>query len=493
MALRKRIGKLGVSLTVALAVMAGGAFCFAPTKVYADEQTLPAAYQIDISPFVVGDQGGLSSKLCWSYASSKMLETYIYNNFAPQTAFNISEEWISLAYMFYVRDAANQDKWLTGEDDYAKDNLTYEFRQDGILHFLERVVNTYGIMTEEDYDYQGEITLGNYQEVFNNYKDKAKTDIIENLKFSCIQNYPGVKTGTGENLYTQESILNAMKTYLSSQTLANSAIYTGVGEISGKGTETPYVWHDVTGNLTHAMTIVGYDDNKVVTVDGGQQKTGAFILLNSYGENNKIVYMPYDMFMPNLQEDGSNIYELNNVIPNTFYVSGGVPATGDSGTGSEGSGENTGGTGTEGEGTGSGENAGAGEGEGGTEEGGEVIPEGTLSFWESIMAKTPEEKVFMGVAVGVVVIFLFVGLGFLIAAAARRRQTKSINQQVLAHNFAKYQSHRLNLEKQKKELDEELQKIREEQKRKKQRRLKRQFNKNLNTGGSGGNNDNINL
>ena len=109
------------------------------------------------------------------------------------------------------------------------------------------------------------------------------------------------------------------------------------------------------------------------------------------------------------------------------------------------------------------------------------------------MAKSTEEKVFMGVAVGVVAIFLFVGIGFLIAAGMRRRQTKSINQQVLAHNFAKYQSHRLNLEKQKKELDEELQKIREEQKRKKQRRLKRQFNKNLNTGGSSGNNDNINL
>ncbi|MBR5012480.1 MAG: hypothetical protein IKY15_00930, partial [Clostridia bacterium] len=96
-------------------------------------------------------------------------------------------------------------------------------------------------------------------------------------------------------------------------------------------------------------------------------------------------------------------------------------------------------------------------------------------------------------AVGIVAIFLFVGIGFLVAAGLRRRQTHSINQQVLAHNFAKYQSHRLNLEKQKKELDEELQKIREEQKRKKQRRLKRQFNKNLNTGGGSSGNNDINI
>ena len=177
MALRKRIGKIGISCTLALAVMAGGAFLSSPTKVYAE--TVPTSYQIDITPFEVGNQGGLSSKLCWSYASSKMLETYIYNNFAPQTAFNISEEWISLAYMFYVRDAANQDKWLTGEDDYAKDNLTYEFRQEGIPHFLERVVNTYGIMTEEDYDYQGEITLGNYQEVLIIIKIKQRPTLLK--------------------------------------------------------------------------------------------------------------------------------------------------------------------------------------------------------------------------------------------------------------------------------------------------------------------------
>lgn len=498
MALRKRIGKIGISFSLALAVMAGGAVFSTPTKIYADESALPSYYQLDISSLEVGNQG--LSSLCWAYSASKVLETYIYNNFQPYEtmSLNISEKWMSLAYMYYVNDTDNSAKWVT--DDYAKDNFDYQYGETGMPFFFERVVNTYGIMLEEDFDYEGEVTSGNLQTIFNNYKSKIKTDIIEDLEFSWIGAYPGVKTVVnGKPTYTKDAVINAIKTYISSDVLAKSALYTGVVGVSGQGTESPYVWHDTSSSLSHAMTIIGYNDNQVVTIEGEGTKTGAFILLNSYGEENKIVYMPYDMFEPNLQQQGGGISELNNVLSNTFYISDGkqITQSGNEGTGG-------------GEQAGDGENAGTGEssggagtvpegGSGGSEgtppegEGEETLPEETLSFWETIMAKSTEEKVFMGVAVGVVAIFLFVGIGFLIAAGMRRRQTKSINQQVLAHNFAKYQSHRLNLEKQKKELDEELQKIREEQKRKKQRRLKRQFNKNLNTGGSSGNNDNINL
>ena len=486
MALRKKLGKMVVSTTLALAVLAGGAFCLAPTKVYADEGALPSSYQLDITPFEVGNQG--LSALCWAYSSSKVLETYIYNSFSPQVALNISEDWLSLAYMYYVNDTENT---LVTDSALGADNASYQYGETGLPHFFQRVVNTYGIMLEEDFDFTGEITTANFQTVFNTYKSKLKTDIIENLEFSWIGYYPGVQAN-----YTQETVVNAIKTYLSSEDYAKSAIYTGAVGVSGKGTNTPYVWHETSSALSHALTIIGYDDTKVVNIDGEGAKTGAFILLNSYGDDDQIVYMPYDMFAPDLQEDGIDTYEANNVISNTFFVSGGSVPTdssggqegaGDGGSSGSGDGQNPGaGAGGEGgssDGAGSGENAGP-EGDG-TEDGGEVIPEETLSFWETIMAKPDAEKALMGVAAGVVVIFLLVGLGFMITAINRRRQTNTINQQVLAHNFAKYQSHRLNLERQKKELDEELQKIRDEQKRKKQRRLKRQFNKNVNTGSGG--------
>lgn len=480
MALRKKIGKTMVCGAVALAVMAGGAFLSTPTKVYADENALPSSYQLDITPFEVGNQG--LSSLCWAYSSSKVLETYIYNSFSPQVAFNISEDWISLAYMYYVNDIDN-----TLETDSSKglDDEDYQFGDFGLPHFFERVVNTYGIMLEEDFDFTGEITTANLQTVFNQYKSKVKTDVIENFKFSWIGYYPGVPAS-----YNQQTIVNAIKTYLSSEDYAKSAIYTGCETVSGKGTDTPYVWHDTSNGLSHALAIIGYDDAKVVNVEGEGAKTGAFKLLNSYGDENQIVYMPYDMFAPNVHEDAVGSVEANNVLSNTFYVSNGSVPTQDN-ENQEGTGENAGGEsgGTAGEGSGgeSGENAGAGgtEGDEGTEEGGVVIQEETLSFWETIMAKPIEEKVLLGVMVGVSAIFLIVAFAFMISAINRKRQTKSINQQVLAHNFAKYQSHRLNLERQKKELDEEIQKIREEQKRKKQRRLKRQFNKKVNTGGGG--------
>ena len=481
-----------VSSTLALAVMAGGAFLSTPTKVYSEEGVTPASYQLDITPFEVGDQGSLGA-LCWAYSSSKVLETFVYSNFEPQntTALNISESWFSLAYMYYVNDFENI--LVTGG--YAKDNTNYQYGQEGIPFFFERVVNTYGIMLEEDFDYTGQITNANYQTVFNEYKSKAKTNIVDDVEFSWIGSDAEIQAN-----YTQQAIVDKIKSII----LLDNAVYTGVVGVSGKGSQTPYVWHDTSNELSHALTIIGYDDNKQITIDGVGTKTGAFILLNSYGQDDQIVYMPYDMFETNLQEDGTDVYEMNNVISNTFYISsasqltqnptpGGSPG-GESGEGgeNEGTGNGAGTEGGENEGSSGGENTGT-EGDGGSEEGGEVIPEETLSFWESIMAKTTEEKIFMGVAVGIVAIFLFVGIGFLVAAGLRRRQTHSINQQVLAHNFAKYQSHRLNLEKQKKELDEELQKIREEQKRKKQRRLKRQFNKNLNTGGGSSGNNDINI
>ena len=478
MALRKKFGKIALSATLALAVMAGGAFCAKPIKVYANEVALPSSYQLDISKLEVGNQG--LSQLCWAYSASKVLETYIYNNFSPQVALNISEDWLSLAYMYYVRDLETQ---LETDESMGKDDEDYLFGQNGLPHFFQRVVNTYGIMLEEDFDLQGEITTANYQTVFNANKSKVKTNIIENLEFSWIGDYPGVQAN-----YTQDTIVNAMKACLSSEEYANSAIYTGVQAISGKGTQAPYVWHDTSNELTHAMAIIGYDDNHTIEITNEDTKVGAFILLNSYGDENQIVYMPYDMFDPFLIEDMEGTVEANKVISNTFFVSGGNMPTG-SGDNQDGNlegGEGAGGTGSGGEEGGNGENNNPGTENDGAVDGDEIIPEQTLSFWETIMAKTTEEKVFMGVAVGVVAIFLFVGFGFLISAGLRRRQTTATNQQVLAHNFAKYQSHRQNLERQKKELDEELQKIRDEQKRKKQRRLKRQFNKNLNTGGSAG-------
>lgn len=302
----KKYKNLGISCFVAGAMILGGLSFFQPTKVYADT-SLPQQfeYSIENMGLTIGNQGGTG--LCWAYTSSKVLETMVHKFTTAHTAINISEDWISLAYMYYVND---ENQTLATEKPF--DNTEYVYSITGVPHFFQRVVSAYGIMLEDDFTLTETITTQNYKQIFEANQDKAHKDIV--VDFDVL--WAGYLTVPETNGLSYDKVENGFVNIIKDWLWNYGAVYTAVSQIT-PGIDCNYVFHATTDNLTHAMTIIGFDDQKQIDV-GGEVKTGAFTLLNSYGDYRQIVYMPYDMLTPNVN---NSIYkEQNNIISNTFVL-----------------------------------------------------------------------------------------------------------------------------------------------------------------------------
>lgn len=297
-----KIKNLGISCFVAGAMILGGLSFFQPAKVYA-EDLLPQSFEYRIADIglTVGDQGG--TQLCWAYTSSKVLETLIYNATSQTAVVNISEDWISLAYQYYVND---ENQTLISEGKTTDDKTTYLYGQTGIPQFFQRVIMAYGLMFEENFVLTESITTENYKQIFEASKEHVNKNLITNIQ--------PLWAGKIDNYVTQDDIVYTIKNYLYNF----GALYTAVnGSAIATVGEYAYVYHLPTEQLTHAMTIIGFDDAIQIDVNG-DVKTGAFKLLNSYGNYRQIVYMPYDMMAPNIVEIDDIPTETNAVLSNTF-------------------------------------------------------------------------------------------------------------------------------------------------------------------------------
>ncbi|MDD4815572.1 MAG: InlB B-repeat-containing protein [Clostridia bacterium] len=217
--------------------------------------------------------------LCWSFAITKQIETYLAVNFGEY--YNFSEAWVSLAYRYYI--AHN----TLGANDIAN----YKIGDGGHYITYKNAVNTYGIMLENDFPYENIYNIGedNYEEYFNAYKDLASKDLIADLKFGYFGDY-NTKTPTNK-----QDIMQYMKEYIQNDGGIYCAIDSDRFTTNEDGSEfcLSVTSNHLSGSTNHAMTIVGWDDTYTCTV-GDTTYTGAWITLNSYGADRKYVYVMYD-------------------------------------------------------------------------------------------------------------------------------------------------------------------------------------------------------
>ena len=265
----KKYKNLGISCFVAGAMILGGLSFFQPAKVYADN-TLPQTFEYKVGDMglTVGDQGG--TQLCWAYTSSKVLETLIYNATTPNTAVNISEDWISLAYMYYVND---ENQSLISEGKSTDDKTTYLYGQTGIPHFFQRVVNAYGLMFEEDFTFTETVTTQNYKEIFETSKANASKNIISNIAPFWV--------GGIAPYATQNDIVNTIKDYLYN----NGAVYTAVNSITSFGFAKCAPFR---ARLIFAVSVITKNTSILKPCDLAKSTTSRYLPLISSGSQQKL-------------------------------------------------------------------------------------------------------------------------------------------------------------------------------------------------------------
>ena len=203
------------------------------------------------------------SGLCWDFSVCTMIENYL----AMKTGelYDLSEAWVALAYKMY--------------------NSNYVIGAGGnIMKFMNAVVD-YGLMFEDEFpfDYIYNIDDSNYKQVFNQYKDLAHKDLLNNPKYVTFY------TGDFGNLETK---VEYVKKYITNYGALNIS-YCDSDRVMRKGIA--YACGTQL-NANHAVTIIGWDDNATFVDNKGVSHTGVYIIQNSWGieDESNLIYISYD-------------------------------------------------------------------------------------------------------------------------------------------------------------------------------------------------------
>lgn len=219
---------------------------------------------------------------CWIYSGMTMLESYLQRT--TGILYDFSESWISLC---------------------AKVENTSMILGDGgnVVTFCN-LIKKYGLLFEEDFPYEWEYNIddSNYQEIYDNYKNKADKAFVSDLSAQDFLSF----FGTNEN---------AIKQYLINYG-ALSISYDTRKAVKVSGKKYDY-YGSSAGSANHSITLIGWDDDVTFKDYEGKQHTGAYICLNSWGttSTSEVVYIAYDAELMN-----GTIYGLKKSKANKAFA-----------------------------------------------------------------------------------------------------------------------------------------------------------------------------
>lgn len=249
-----------------------------------NNELLPSSYCMRDEYMLYTQQQSIMG-LCWAFTSQTALETTIMK--ATGEYLDFSEAWISTALTYGDKYGKVPDYDILFSDSYVNGD-------GGIFLGYDAVVRQYGVVLEQDFVYEDvyEITNNNVDEYFNLYKEYANTDFRNNLIAGRFDNF-----STSSNKTT---IMNSMKNHI----YKHGSIYCGMDfdDISSgtyNSNEVFYKTPSVSTNSGHAVSLIGWDDNIIISHNNISYK-GAFIALNSWGNrsvsdsgNEGIIYILY--------------------------------------------------------------------------------------------------------------------------------------------------------------------------------------------------------
>lgn len=264
---------LCIFLTMVIAVFAiPFSFFTQNDTAFAEDKTYEKYYKLNDDK-IIPTQNQMATSLCWAFSASRTLETYLLNF---DITINISETFASLAYANYVRDAS------LDISEEANNNLNYVVGNSGHSLYFQRGLNTYGLATENDVPNSLVSTIreageDSYSTILAGYSQYANTSLVTDLNFVWI----------GDLNTEKDAVLN-VKNYL----VNYGSVYTQVNMMymqDNNETKCIYTPQIDPPRTNHAVSIVGWDDE--YTYNNMQ---GAFIVMNSYGENDEFIYVMYE-------------------------------------------------------------------------------------------------------------------------------------------------------------------------------------------------------
>lgn len=261
-----------------------------------------------------------STGLCWDFTCNKIIESLFAKRY--NTYIDLSESWIALC-----------DKVFSIDYPISSDSVVYIGGGGTINKYID-IINNYGIMLEEDFsqDYLHNLDSENYSDYYKllkKYSIKNYSNAIEKVFFSQT---------TNDYIMTNKEI-NAVKNHL----INNSAIYLRIDSTQiNESDKINYLDSYIKPEYSwHSVTIIGWDDNIKITDVAKNTHKGAWIALNSWGENwgnDGIFYIPYDAkdlgeccglylnqtnpineFFLNKEEDASSYQILNKYKYSSYY------------------------------------------------------------------------------------------------------------------------------------------------------------------------------
>lgn len=235
--------------------------------------------------------------LCWDFTGNKMMETMIAKKY--NMYIDLSESWISLCAKVFNVDSNETNVCYIGGG--------------GSIDKYYKIVNTYGIMYEEDFeqDYIYNLDSINYVEYYNILKSKAINRFNNSIEKVTLKS-----SNQSLDALTEQDIIN-IKNHIKE--------YSGVSfefDSSQIDTSTNIKFLNPKAELKrnwHSVVLIGWDNN-IVLSNGKDSYVGGFIALNSWGEewgSDGIFYIPYSVH--NIGECYG--FKIKDNAINSFYLS----------------------------------------------------------------------------------------------------------------------------------------------------------------------------
>lgn len=196
---------------------------------------------------------------CWIFSGTKALESYLQKT--TGILYDFSESWISVCAKVEYNSML-----LGGGGDFTR---------------YYRLISKYGLLFEEEFPYEWLYNLdgSNYEEIFNNYKNKTNKTFTKNLDSNWFRSLSSEK----------------VKQYLVNYgALSISYDASKVVSVAGKKYS---CFGSSAFSSNHSITLIGWDDNLSFVDYDGKNHTGAYICFNSWGTTtgkDEVVYIAYD-------------------------------------------------------------------------------------------------------------------------------------------------------------------------------------------------------
>ena len=230
--------------------------------------TIPSYYSLR-DYYAIYTQNQASMGLCWAFTSNTVLESALAIKYNEM--YDFSESYAGLVAKYNIKG--------------------YIFGNGGNLGYYYNYLSDskYGVVLEADLPFENAFAIdnSNYQKVFNSLADDNFT-LTDSVYFANF--------GKQETANTEDT-----KKKIKSHIMNNSAIYAAICSTGAETTTedgySVYYNADENNTVDHAVTIIGWDDNFKFVDSNNITHTGAWIMLNSWGNNvgnHGVMYIPYD-------------------------------------------------------------------------------------------------------------------------------------------------------------------------------------------------------